>query len=92
VNGCALRDDHLGLRDGAIAGQIDGDSAEEVENADSAIRSLTADANEFGGWALKPGGHHVAVIVPHAAKSVPVAGVAPEDPILDYFADGEATV
>jgi len=42
-----------------------------------------------GRGALKPGGHHVAVLVPNAAKTVPVAGGAPEDPILNYFADRE---
>ena len=37
--------------------------------------------------ALEPRGHHAAVVVPHGTKALPVAGVAPNHPVLDQLAD-----
>ena len=39
------------------------------------------------GRALEPGGHHLAVVVPDRAEALPVAGVAPDDPVLDQLAN-----
>jgi len=48
VDGGALRDCQLGLSDGAVPGQINGDAAQEVENAYSPIPTFAAHADKFG--------------------------------------------
>ena len=42
--------------------------------------------------ALEPGRHHPPVLVPDGAESVPHARVAPQRPVLDQVADGEAVL
>ena len=86
----ALRDGHLGLRDGAVAGDVDRVAAEEMQDADALLEAGSADGDELLGAALEPGGHHAAVVVPDAAKALPVAGVAPHHPVLHHLADGVA--
>src|SRR6185295_2427135 len=86
----ALRDRHLRLRDGAIACELDRGAAEEVEDADPALPALAADADELVRLSLEPRRHHPAVVVPDGSKALPVAGVAPHDPVLDQVADRHA--
>src|SRR5580698_707053 len=47
-----LRDAHLGLRDRAIAGQVDGTAAEEVQDADPPVPAFDGDPNELVRTAL----------------------------------------
>ena len=42
--------------------------------------------------ALEPGRHHEAVVVPDGGEALPVAGVAPQRPVLDQLADQLAVV
>ena len=51
------------------------------------FEALAADADEFVGGALDPGRHHHPVVVPDGAEALPVAGVAPDRPVLDQLAD-----
>ena len=41
---------------------------------------------------LEPGRRHPAVFMPDGRKAVPVAGIAPEHPVLDDLADGALVV
>src|SRR5215831_20227334 len=86
----ALRDLHLGLRDGAVAGEIDAHAAVEVRRAGAARKTLLADPDELVDAALEPGRHHDAVGMPERAEIVPAADVAPHRPVVDQFADREA--
>ena len=83
----ALRDGHLGLRDGAIAGEIDGVGAEEVQDAHTLVEAGAAHLDELLRRALEPGRHHAPVGVPDGAEPLPVAGIAPHHPVLDDLAD-----
>ena len=38
--------------------------------------------------ALEPRRRHPAIVVPHGGEAVPVAGVAPQHPVLDDLPDG----
>jgi hypothetical protein len=87
VDGGALRDRHLRLRDRARALDLDRRAAEEVQDPDAALEALPADADELGRRPLEPGRHHAAVLVPDGAEALPVAGVAPDGPVLDQLAD-----
>ena len=69
----ALIDGHLGLRDGSRTFDVHRECALKVQNVDAAIEAFLADANEFVGRSLEPGGHHVAVVMPHGAKPFPIA-------------------
>src|SRR6202050_4264579 len=82
-----LRDAHLGLRDRAIAGQVDGTATKEVQDADSLVPALDGDPNELLCTALEPSGHHVSIIVPDGAKARPVASIAPQHPVFDQLAN-----
>ena len=79
-----LIDGHLGLRDGARAFDVRRKRALKVQDVHAALEAFAAHADKFVGCALKPGGHHVAVVMPHGAKSVPIAGVAPQHPIVHH--------
>ena len=46
-----------------------------------------ADTDELVGRSLKPRRHHPPVVVPDGAEALPVAGVAPERPVLDQVPD-----
>src|SRR5262249_49292888 len=83
----ALGARHLGLPDRTVAGDVDGGAAEEVKDADAPLEPFTADADELVGRPLKPRRHHPAVVVPDAAEALPVARVAPHDPVLDQLSD-----
>src|SRR6478752_2312721 len=83
----ALRDRHLGLRDRAVSGQVDGDAAEEMQDADTLGPGLLADFDELVAGALRPGRHHAAVRMPDGAEALPVAGIAPDRPVLQQFTD-----
>jgi hypothetical protein len=86
----ALGDRHLRLRDGAITHHVDRAPAEEVQDARPALEALPAHADELGGRPLEPRGHHPAVVMPDRREALPVAGVAPDRPVLDELADREA--
>jgi hypothetical protein len=87
VDGRALGDRHLRLRDGAIPGDVDRRAAEEVEDPHASLEAGTAHLDELVCAALEPRRHHPAVVVPDAAKALPVARVAPDDPALDDVPD-----
>ena len=65
-----------------VAFNVRREGALKVKNIDAAVEAFLADANEFVRRSLKPGGHHVAVVMPHAAEPFPIAGVAPEHPVV----------
>ena len=48
-----------------------------------ALEALAADLDERLGRALEPGRGHPAVVVPDGREALPVAGVAPQRPVLD---------
>src|SRR3954454_5040562 len=83
----ALRDRHLGLRNGAVSGEVDRDAAEEMQDADTLGPGLLADFDKLVAGALRPGRHHAAVRVPDRAKTLPVSGIAPDRPVLQQFPD-----
>src|SRR5699024_8149193 len=83
----ALRDRHLGLRDGAGSIEVDGDAAEEMQDADALGPGLLADLDELITGALRPGRHHAPVGMPDGAEALPIAGIAPDSPVLHQLAD-----
>jgi hypothetical protein len=82
-----LRDRHLGLRDRPVTGHIDRAAPEEVQDVHATLESLAAYANEISRGSLEPGRHHEPVVVPDGGEALPVAGVAPDHPVLDQIAD-----
>ena len=70
-----------------VAGDVDRAAAEEVEDPHAALEPLAADPDEVGRWPLEPGRHHPPVVVPDGREALPIAGVAPDRPILDQLAD-----
>ena len=85
----ALGDRHLGLADRAVAVQVDRGAAEKMQDADPALPARLVHGDEFVAGALGPGRHHHTVRVPDGAEALPVAGVAPDCPVLDQVAQGE---
>jgi hypothetical protein len=85
----ALRDRHLGLRDGAVARDLDRRAAQEVQDAHALVPALLRDADEVAERPLEPGGHHHAFGVPDGGEALPVAGVAPHGPALHQLAHQE---
>src|ERR1041385_7438712 len=57
----ALRDRHFGLRDRAVACDIDGAAAEKVQDAHAARPALVVGGDELLERALKPRRHHATV-------------------------------
>src|SRR5262249_2278122 len=88
VDARALRDRHLRLGNGADARDVDRRAAEEMQDAHAAVVALLTHLDELIRRALKPGRHHVPVIMPDSAEAVPHQRVAPNRPILDQVADG----
>jgi lysophospholipase L1-like esterase len=86
----ALRDGHLGLRDGALTRKVDRCAAQKMQNADPLGPAFPARANEIRRRTLKPGRHHDAVIVPDRGESIPIARIAPQRPVFDQFANRQA--
>src|SRR6266404_2568104 len=62
----SLRDRHLCLRDRAVAGEVDGGSAQEMQDADALGPAFLRHADKLGGRTLKPGRHHHAIVVPNS--------------------------
>jgi hypothetical protein len=85
----ALRDRHLGLRDGAMAGDLDGAAAEEMQDAHAARPAFVVDLDELFEAALKPRRHHAPFGVPDGTKAVPQPRVAIDGPGVHEFADDE---
>src|SRR6185437_8699309 len=56
-------------------------------DARAAFVAFPADLDEFLESALKPCRPHGAAAVPDRAEAVPLARVAPQNPVLDQFAD-----
>src|SRR5437660_1421417 len=88
----ALRDRHLGLRDRTLAGDVDRRAAQEMQDADAFVPALAAHFDELLGRTLEPRRHHPAVVMPYRAKALPIAGVAPENPVFDDFTDPQTFV
>src|SRR6516162_1059110 len=82
-----MRDRLLRLSDGAIALEVDGGAAEEVEEADAFVVASLARLDEFLETALDPRGDHPAVFVPQLSKAIPPARIAQQRPVLNDFAD-----
>jgi hypothetical protein len=78
----ALVDGHLDLRDGAIAGDVAGPTAEQMKDIPALIEKPAACFNEFRGRSLESGGGHPAVRMPDGGKSLPVPGIAIEYPVF----------
>src|SRR4029077_20571074 len=87
VDVAALVDGHLGLRHRAAALHVDAAAAEEVQDAHALVEAGLAHLDELGRRPLEPGRGHPAVVVPDAAEALPVAGVAPERPVLHQLGD-----
>jgi hypothetical protein len=89
VDEAALQDGHPGLRDcpDAVNDRLAG--AGEVQDVDAGGEALLARRDEVVARSLKPGRHHVAVVVPLLAEQVPVRRVPRDHPVLDDFPDGE---
>src|SRR5262249_38771363 len=75
VDGGALRDRHLGLRDGSIASHIDRRAAQEMQDVDALVETLAARLDEALGGPLEPGRHHHGARMPYGLEALPVAGV-----------------
>ena len=86
---CSLGDRHLRLRDRAIPGEVDRRATEEMQDPRAALETLSADTDEVLRLTLEPGRHHVPIVVPDRAESLPVASIPPDDPVLDKLADRE---
>src|SRR5258706_6923958 len=82
-----LGDCHFSLRNCVVADDLDRDPSEEMQDTHAALPALFADTDKFIGTPLKPGCHHAPVGMPHLAKSLPIAGVAPDDPIFEQIAN-----
>src|SRR5688572_4539420 len=63
-----------------------------MQDAHAALEAGAAHLDEFRRRALEPGRGHPAVVVPDSAKALPVAGVAPQRPVLHGFDDRELVV
>src|SRR3954465_12985253 len=85
VHVAALADRHLGLRNRPAAFHVDARAAEEVKDADALLEAGLAHLDELGRRALEPGGRHPAIVMPHRAKALPVACVAPQRPVMNDF-------
>src|SRR5206468_11197989 len=86
----AERDDvHLVLRNGVVTGDFATEPAVEVQNVDAFVEALAADLNELFSGSLKPCGVHPAFGVPDGFEALPIAGVTPQNPVVDSFADCE---
>ena len=90
VDGRALIDRHPRLRDCAVAGDVARRSAEHVQNPHAALERLAARGDELARRPLKPCRAHPAVVVPLGREAIPIAGVAPQHPVVDDGADGES--
>ena len=86
----ALADGHLGLADRARTREVDRNPTEKVEDPHAALETLAAHFDEFVAATLEPRRHHAPVLMPDGAESIPVAGVSPDDPILQQLANGPA--
>src|SRR2546422_7549681 len=60
-----------------------------VQDAEVALEAGLAHFDELRRGSLPPGGAHPAVVVPDGAKALPVAGVAPQHPVVHHFDDVE---
>ncbi len=87
MNQRSLRDGHFGLRDGAVSGDLDGRSAEQMQDADAALPAFLVHANELLECSLKPRRHHDAIFMPYGAEALPIPGVAPHGPVFHDFLD-----
>src|SRR5208282_2015641 len=80
---------HLGLRDCALAGDIDRTATEKVQDANTARPALIVDLDELLETALEPGRHHAAFGLPDGAKTIPQARVSPHRPVFHQFTDSD---
>src|SRR5688572_33269885 len=61
-----------------------------MDDADAAFEAGFARLLKFLRRALEPGGGHPGIVVPDRGEALPVAGVAPEHPVIDDLDDREA--
>src|SRR5207237_6698817 len=86
VDSAALADRHFRLRDRAIARDVAAESTVEVvDDAGAFIEAVGADLDEFIGGALEPCGVHPALGMPDRFEALPIAGIAPQDPVIQSF-------
>ena len=60
-----------------------------MQDADTFVPAFDGDADEIFKRALKPGGHHHAVRVPHGLEALPITGIAPHGPTFDQVANAQ---
>src|SRR5665213_1346880 len=58
-----------------------------MQDPRAALEPFAAGADELVRGSLEPRRHHPAVVVPDGAEPLPIAGVAPDRPVLDQLAD-----
>ena len=85
----ALADGHFGLRDCTVVRDVAAKAAVEVQNIDAFVEALAADLNKLFSGSLEPGSVHPTFGVPDGFEALPIAGVTPQDPVVDGFADCE---
>src|SRR2546421_10868969 len=61
-----------------------------MQDAHALLVTFLAYLDEFVARALKPGRHHLPVLVPNRAETVPHPRVAQHGPVLDKLANSEA--
>src|SRR5688572_18542547 len=59
-----------------------------MQDAHAFVEARLAHLDEFRRRTLEPGRRHPAVVVPDGAKALPVAGIAPQRPVLHDLDDG----
>ncbi len=57
-----------------------------MEDANALLEPLLAHGDELVGGTLEPGGHHAPVVMPDAAEAIPIAGIAPYNPVFQQIA------
>src|SRR5512134_36423 len=85
----ALADRHFRLAYRTATLHVHARAAEEVQDAHAFLEPRLAHLDELARRALEPGGGHPAVVVPDGGEAVPVAGVAPQRPVVDHLDDRE---
>ena len=78
--------------DDPITGNLYIGTTEEVQDAHPAFKAFAADFDELACGTLEPRGHHVAIVMPHGFELVPHCGIAEDDPVFDYLANGVLVV
>jgi hypothetical protein len=82
-----MRDRLLRLSDGAIALEVDGGTAKEVQKTDPFVVASLACLNEILETALDPRSNHPTFFVPQLSEAIPPSRIAQQRPVLNDLAD-----